>query len=404
MALDKVLARLEKSQDESVSTLVDLCRLPAVGPDNGGEGEGKKASFVQKWMQGMGLKVERLDAPDKRVPGGKRPNLVASVGKGPRLWFLCHLDVVPAGDRKAWKTDPFEPKVVEGRVFGRGTEDNGQSLVSVLSAYEALAASKVKPAKALGFAIVSDEETGSRYGIKHLLERDLFAKGDAFVVPDRGVPEGDEVEVAEKGLLWIRITVRGRQGHASLPSEAVNAHRAGAYLLTVIDATLPKRFGSTDPLFRPWNSTFEPTKHEANVPNVNTIPGEDVFFFDCRILPGIKARAVLDVVEDLAEQTSRTFGVKATAEIVNEESSPPTPADAPVVQNLIRAIRKVRGIGAKPVGIGGGTVAAPLRRKGFPAAVWSTTDEVGHTANEYAKVENLVADAKVFAALMAGLD
>ena len=225
-----------------------------------------------------------------------------------------------------------------------------------------------------------------------------------FVVPDRGVPAGDEIEVAEKGLLWIRVTVRGRQGHASLPSEAVNAHRAGAYLLTLVDATLPKRFASTDSLFRPWNSTFEPTKHEPNVPNVNTIPGEDVFYFDCRVLPSYKPKAVLEAVQDLADQASRTFGVKATAEIISEESSPPTPADAPVARELTRAVQKVRGIRPKSVGIGGGTVAAPLRRKGFHVAVWSTTDEVGHTVNEYAKVENLVADAKVFAALMAGLD
>ncbi len=402
MPLDKVLERLEKSRDDMVSTLTELCRIPAIGPTNGGEGEGKKATFVQGLLKDMGLKVERFDAPDKRVPGGKRPNLVVRLGKGPRLWFLCHMDIVPPGDPKGWRCDPFDPKLMDGRLYGRGTEDNGQALVSVLSAYQSLVKTKEKPGRPIGLALVSDEETGSALGVKHLLTQDLFQPKDAFLVPDWGMSSGDEVEVAEKSLLWFKITVTGKQGHASLPNEAVNAHRAGSYLVTSIDANLPRRFRATDPIFRPWSSTFEPTKHEANVPNVNTIPGEDVFYFDCRILPTISPKEVVAAVQELAAQTVQTFGVQVKVEVVNQESSPPTPSDAPIVRELLKVLQKVRNLRAKPVGIGGGTVAGPLREEKFACAVWSTTDETGHSVNEYSRVDNLVADAKVFAALMLG--
>jgi succinyl-diaminopimelate desuccinylase len=402
MEIEAALDRIDKMRDDMVSTLTELCRIPAIGPTNGGEGEAKKAAFVQSFLKDLGLKVERFDATDERVPGGKRPNLVVRVGKGPRLWFLCHMDVVPPGEAKGWRCDPFDPKVFDGRLYGRGTEDNGQALVSVLSAYQALQRSKTKPGRALGFAIVSDEETGSALGAKHLIAQKLFAPKDAFLVPDWGTGGGDEVEIAEKSVLWLKIAVTGKQGHASTPNEAVNAHRAGAFLTTAIDANLPRRFRATDALFRPWNSTFEPTKHEANVPNVNTIPGEDVFYFDCRVLPVYKTREVVAAVQEFANQTVQTFGVKVAVEIVNQESSPPTATDAPIVRELLGVLRKVRNLRAKPVGIGGGTVAGPLREEGLPCAVWSTTDETGHTVNEYAKIDNLVADAKVFAALMAG--
>lgn len=402
MPLEDVLDRIDPMRDGMVSSLSELCRIPAIGPTNGGEGEGKKAAHVQGLMKDLGLKVERVDAPDKRVPGGKRPNLVARVGKGPRLWFLCHLDIVPPGDRKGWRTDPFQPTLADGRLYGRGTEDNGQSLVAVLSAYEALVKSKEKPGRALGFAFVSDEETGSAQGAKYLLTQDLFEPKDAFVVPDWGVAAGDEIEVAEKTVLWLKFTVTGKQGHASTPNEAVNAHRAGAFLVTSIDANMTRRFRATDSLFRPWASTFEPTKHEPNVPNVNTIPGEDIFYFDCRVLPVYSKKEVLAAVEEYAAQARQTFGVQVKIEVVNEEASPPTPAEAAIVLELQKALQKVRNVRAKPVGIGGGTVAGPLREKKFPCAVWSTTDETGHTVNEYAKVDNLVADAKVFAALMLG--
>lgn len=402
MPTDRVFARIDRLRDEMGSTLATLCRIPAIGPDNGGEGEAKKASFVRDVLKDLGLTPERFDAPDDRVPGGKRPNLVVRVGKGSRVWFLCHLDVVPPGDRAGWRCDPFDPKLIDGRLYGRGTEDNGQAVVAVLSAYRALLEAKVKPSRSLGFAFVADEETGSERGVKFLLAKDVFAAKDVFVVPDRGVPEGDEIEVAEKSLLWLRIRVRGKQAHASRPETGLNAHRAGAYLLTLIDATLPKRFRATDPIFKPWSSTFEPTKKEANVPNINTIPGEDVFYFDCRILPTYKTKEVVLAVRELAVQTSQTFGVTATVDILQDESSPPTPADAPIVTSLAKAIQKVRGVRGKPAGIGGGTVAAPLRRKGFSAAVWETTDQTAHGVDEYARIDNLVADAKVFATLMMG--
>ena len=116
MPLADVLGRLDAMRDDMVSALAELCRIPAIGPTNGGEGEAKKAAHLQSWMKDLGLKVERFDAPDRRVPGGKRPNLIARVGKGPRLWFLCHVDVVPPGERAGWRCDPFDPKLIDGRL------------------------------------------------------------------------------------------------------------------------------------------------------------------------------------------------------------------------------------------------------------------------------------------------
>ena len=401
MGIDAVFARIDRDRDAALENLIALCRIPAIGPENGGDGEAKKGAFVERLLKDLHLTVERFDAPDGRVPGGKRPNLVARVGKGPRVWFLCHLDVVPPGDRSAWRTEPFEPKLVDDRLYGRGTEDNGQALVSTLSAYRALIGEKMKPARPIGFACVADEESGSEFGVSHLLKQRVFHKGDSFVVPDWGTPDGAEIEIAEKGLLWLRFTVHGKQGHASLPQHAINAHRAGAYLVTLLDANLPQRFPAADPLFRPRTSTFEPTKREANVPNVNTIPGEDIVYFDCRVLPSYRTKEVLSAVREFVDQTERAFRVKVDMEVVSSAASPPTRADAPVVTALGTAIEEIRSVRPKLVGIGGGTLAGVLRAEGFDAAVWSTTDEMGHSADEYARPAYLVADAKVFASVMA---
>lgn len=401
MSRDKVFEVLERSRDEMVRALQDLCRIPAVGPTSGGEGEGRKADHLGGLLKDLGLKVERFDAPDDRVPSGKRPNVVGKVGKGPhRLWTVAHMDIVPIGDLAAWRCDPFDPTVIDGRLYGRGVEDNGQAAIATIHALKAVLDVAGEPARPVGLCFVSDEETGSEKGVRHLLSRAVFGKKDLVLTPDRGVSDGSEIEVAEKNLLWFKVTVRGKQGHGSRPERAVNAHRAGAYLVTLIDATLSKKFRSRDPKFRPAGSTFEPTKREANVPNVNTIPGEDVFYFDCRVLPSYRNKAVLKEVESALKDTDSRFSVRTELEIVQDESSPETPENAPIVGMLKGAISEVRRVTPKVVGIGGGTVAAHFRKAGIDAAVWQTTEETGHSTDEYIPIGNLVADAKVYAALM----
>ena len=401
MKASEVFSVIDESRENMVRLLADLCRIPAMGPASGGEGEAKKAERLQGILKGFGLKVERHDAPDDRVPSGIRPNLIAKVGKGsPRLWLLTHLDIVPPGDREGWRCDPFDPQVFDGRLYGRGVEDNGQALVATMFALKAVLEVAGEPSRPVALSYVSDEETGSEKGVGHLIGKGLFSKKDLVLAPDRGVSDGSEIEIKEKNLLWFRVTVHGKQGHASRPEVAVNAHRAGAYLVTLIDARLHKKFRASDPMFRPPESTFEPTKREANVPNVNTIPGEDTFCFDCRVLPTYKNKVILQEVQTAIEETENQFSVKAKVEVIQDESSPPTPEDAPIVGLLKKAITTARGTKARAVGIGGGTVAAHFRKAGIPAAVWQTTDQTGHAVDEYIPIANLVADAKVYAALM----
>jgi succinyl-diaminopimelate desuccinylase len=151
-------------------------------------------------------------------------------------------------------------------------------------------------------------------------------------------------------------------------------------------------------MFSPPISTFEPTKREANVPNVNTIPGEDVMYFDCRILPNYKITEVMKVVKALVKETEKKFKVKIKISYAqHDQAAPPTSPEAPVVQAIIRAMKDLRKKRPKPMGIGGGTVAAYFRRAGFPAAVWSTMAETAHSPDEYCLIENILDDAKIFA-------
>ena len=163
---------------------------------------------------------------------------------------------------------------------------------------------------------------------------------------------------------------------------------------------LSETFHARDPLFEPDYSTFEPTKKEANVPNINTIPGEDVMCYDMRVLPRYPVSEVLKEVDRIKTEVEEEYGVTISYRIVQGGESPPTSPDSPLVKMLARNVEEVYGVKTKPIGIGGGTFAAFLRKIGIDCAVWARFDETAHQPNEYALLENILGDAKVMALLM----
>ncbi|HPL63398.1 MAG TPA: M20 family metallo-hydrolase [Syntrophales bacterium] len=394
--------RIESYREDMIRMQCELTAIPAVGPESGGEGESEKAKYLLRTLAGLGFRdILVYDAPDDRVPSGVRPNIVVTIPgreNSRSVWIMTHMDVVPPGERGFWKSDPYQARVEDGKIYGRGTEDNQQDLVASVFAAKALLDEKAEPPCRIRLAIVSDEEMGSEYGLKYLLKAhaSLFQPEDFFVVPDFGNERGDRIEIAEKSILWLRLKTVGKQCHASRPYLGINAFAAGSRLVVRLH-DLYEIFNQTDSLYDPPMSTFEPTRKDANVSNVNTIPGEDIFYLDSRILPQYSLADVLSQIRRMCSEVEETYGVSVETTPVQMAQAPrPTPVDAPVVRFLTRAIREVYGVEAHPIGIGGGTVAACLRHLGFPAAVWGRLGHMAHQPNEFCIIDYMVGNAKVF--------
>ncbi len=398
----------DKSKKQMIELETLLSSIPAMAPESGGEGEIKKCEALKKWLLDAGFaenQLERFDAPDERVPSKIRPNMVLTIpGKADdfSIWVMAHMDVVPPGDLKSWKTDPWKVVYDEksDKLFGRGVEDNQQGLVSAVFAALALKDEKVVPEHTVKILFMADEEFGSEFGVKYLLRehRELFKKEDLILIPDGGDSKGETIEIAEKNILWLRLHTVGVQSHGSMPQKGRNAHLAAAELALRLN-DLENFFGEQDELFTPPCSTFQPTKKEANVETVNIIPGDDVFYMDCRILPRYSLDTVRKEVQKRVHEVEKKYGVKIEVSEMQASESPATSKDAPVVKKLAAAIKAAHGIDAKLVGIGGGTVGAEFRSLGYNAAIWSTLDEVCHQPNEYCYVKNIAADAVTLAAL-----
>jgi succinyl-diaminopimelate desuccinylase len=381
----------------------DLTAIPALGPQNGGQGEYAKALYLEKQLKTLSPKTFlNVGCPDRRVPQGIRPNLLALFdGKNSSrtIWILSHMDIVPIGDRRLWKTDPYELIKKGDFLYGRGVEDNQHGIVSSYFAVKALKEEGVIPAHPIGLLLVSDEETGSHKGLEYVLKkkRKWFKSDDLIIVPDAGNREGTLIEIAEKSLLWMKFTLSGRQCHGSRPDLGVNTLRGTAHFIMALEK-LPRIFKKKNPHFDLPISTFEPTQKEANVSNINTIPGHDVFYLDCRVLPEYPLNKVIDTIRGIAVEVEKKTGLGIKIEVINSlQASPATKADAPVVRTLQEAVRAVYHKEAFPRGIGGGTVAAFFREVGLPAVVWMTSSGTAHQPNEFCRISHLIQDAQVFA-------
>ncbi|MEE9420824.1 MAG: M20 family metallo-hydrolase [Desulfatiglandaceae bacterium] len=405
---EKIFQLIDGYGEEVINLQRALTSRVALGPENGGSGEHEKTAFIRGLLESIypsGL--EEIKAPDERAQDGYRPNLIADWESGegePKIWVLSHSDIVPPGDLSLWESDPYQIKVEGDRIIGRGVEDDQHGFISSYLGLKAVLESGLGLGRRVGLIIVADEETGSEYGLGYLLKKygNRFKDDDLIVVPDAGNEEGTMIEVAEKSLLWLKFTVTGKQCHASMPHKGKNS-LFGAARLIVSLAELKERFDISEELFSPPESTFEPTKMEANVPNVNTIPGRDVFFMDCRVLPQYQVDEVLSACREIASGIEAELGLDIAVEpVYRQEATEPTSAEASVVKALARAIKRVTGKEAKPMGIGGGTVAAFFRRAGLSAAVWSTGFDSAHQPNEYCLISNILTDAKIFACLFVG--
>ncbi|MEG1602883.1 MAG: M20 family metallo-hydrolase [Cloacibacillus sp.] len=404
---EALMKEIESLEPQMVETLGKMIEYPAVSPKNGGAGEFHKAQYLLAKIKELGFDdVKVYASSDPLAAGGERPNLVVSYpGKTKRrLWFVSHTDVVPEGERSLWQTDPFKAVVKDGKIYGRGVLDNGQALVASLYALYAVKKLGIAPEYEICLALVADEEVGSKQGIQYLIKKGLFRADDLVLVPDMENEAGDFIEIAEKSILWAEFTVDGKQVHASTPQLGNNACRAANALSVALDEALHSAFPEEDSLFDPPVSTFEPTRRAQNVTNINTVPGREVFAFDCRVLPSVPLEEVEKVIAAEIKKVREKYGVTVAYGFEQREQAPaPTSPDAEAVKLLTDAVKEIfPKVEPKAGGVGGGTCAAYFRAAGIPAAVWGQAEDCAHMPNEYSVIKYLTNNAKVFALMMVG--
>ncbi len=240
----------------------ELMLRPSVSPEDSG-----CLNLIAGRLERLGFRVEPM-------PFGPVRNLWARRGEhGPVLCFAGHTDVVPSGPREEWQTDPFDPVVRDGTLFGRGAADMKSGLAAMVTAFERFVERHPEPAGSLAVLFTSDEEGPAIEGTRRVIEV-LEARGEKLdwcVVgePTSAQRVGDTVKIGRRGSLSGKLTVHGVQGHVAYPHLADNPVHALAPALAELTN---REWDKGNEFFQP--TTFQVSNLSAGTGAPNVIPGE----------------------------------------------------------------------------------------------------------------------------------
>jgi succinyl-diaminopimelate desuccinylase len=253
---------LSTADDATIALTQELIRRPSVSPEDHG-----CLQLIAQRLEAVGFRIERM-------PFGPVENLWARHGDtGPVLCFAGHSDVVPTGPREEWQTDPFEPVIKDGVLYGRGAADMKSGLAAMITASERFVSAHPDHTGSLAFLLTSDEEGPSVDGTRRVMEV-LEARGDKIHWCIVGEPTssdalGDTVKIGRRGSLSGKLTVHGIQGHVAYPHLADNPVHAVAPALAELAA---KVWDKGNEFFQP--TTFQISNISAGTGAPNVIPGE----------------------------------------------------------------------------------------------------------------------------------
>jgi len=266
--------------DATLKLATALIRRPSVTPADAG-----CQALMGERLAAMGFVLEPM-------PYGEVTNLWACRGTAqPLFCFAGHTDVVPTGPVADWTSDPFEPVIRDGRLYGRGACDMKGSLAAMITATEAFLVAHPSPAGSIAFLITSDEEGPARDGTVKVVGQ-LEARGEKIDYALVGEPTsadrlGDQIRNGRRGSLNGRLTVKGKQGHVAYPQLAKNPLQGFAPVLADLVAEVWDRGNA---FFPP--TSFQITKLAMDSGATNVIPGQLEARFNLRFSTELDAAGI----------------------------------------------------------------------------------------------------------------
>ena len=374
----------ERLTNETVDLLQTMIRNACVNdgtPESGQEI--RNADVLQSFLEGAGLEFERYEPTPGRVSVVSR--IAGTDPNAPSLCLMGHTDVVPV-NAAGWSRDPFGGEVIRNgdgvdEVWGRGAVDMLNLTASMAVAYRDLARSGFRPAGDLVFFAVADEESGSAHGMRWMADNAADSIQADYVLTENGgihsgSPEAPSVgvTVAEKGVAWRRLMVKGVPGHGSMPYRRDNALITAAGVIqrlhdyrppaTVTElwrervASLDLGAEATSQLLDPHtidgflealphdgtaaymhactHTTFSSNVIDGGRMKTNVIPDDVVLEVDIRTLPGETA----EEVQGHLDAALGDLAGKVEVEPIMNDASTISQVDTPLWDALMRSVNR----------------------------------------------------------------
>ena len=361
---------MEKEFDV-IDLFLKLLSAKSITPDDGG-----LLDFIAKYLSDFeAVRVDR--------GGVKNLFLTKKFGDGEHLCFAGHVDVVPPGD--GWDSDPFTPKIEDGKVYARGAQDMKSGVAAFVAAIKEIKEFNGR----LSILLTSDEEGDAIYGTKivldYLKEKNLLPDFAIVAEPTCEEVFGDAIKIGRRGSNNGIIKVFGKQGHAAYPSKAINP-------VNLIAPILPKIAGvnldNGDEFFEP--SQFVITDIRGGMEVTNVTPGVVKLMFNVRNSTATTTKDIEDFVNSNFEGLDYEFEFKPSAKpfMTNPNSK--------VVKALTKAIKDECDIDTKLSTAGGTSDARFFGEFGVETVEFGVINDTIHAPNERTSIKEVESLYRVF--------
>lgn len=348
----------------------------------GGPGEGEIAAWVKGFFEERGILVV-----EQEVFAG-RPNVIAKLPGNDstrRLVFEAHTDTVSV---QGMSISPFDPRVEDGKMYGRGSCDTKAGLAAMMHAVASIHASGLKPPCEVWLAAVVDEEFSYR-GVVKLCEG---LKADAALVAE---PTGLRAVIASKGVVRWRIVVRGKAAHSGKPHLGVNAIQHMARILLLLEQDHERLCEVTHPLL--GSATLNVGVIKGGV-QVNFVPDECSIEVDRRLLPGETVQGVLAHYQSLLDtlkETQPTLDAYMEEPMLTDMALETDAHSAPAL--LASRLLSEMGLEDGLCGVPFGSDASKLSNCGVPSIVIGPGNiDQAHGAVEYVELSEVEKAAEFY--------
>jgi acetylornithine deacetylase len=371
------------TRDDATRLLSDLVAIDSVNPSlvPGAAGEARIAGFVAAWLANAGLEVELAEA----APG--RPSVVGrrrGRGGGRTLMLNAHMDTVGVAGMPA----PFEPRVEDGRLYGRGAYDMKGSLAAIMLAARMLGTGELRGDVLV--TAVADEEYAS-LGTQAVV-RDHRADG-AIVTEPTGV---GRVCVAHKGFAWLKVETVGRAAHGSKPDLGVDAIAHMGRVLAGLD-------GLSGELSRdPGHHLLGPASIHASLieggQELSSYPASCRLQIERRTLPGETPDVVRAEIERIVQRCGAADAAfRAQSDLFFWRDPFEVDPEEEIVRILVGAVSAETGIQPLLYGDTPWMDAALLSAAGIPTVVYGPGGGGAHAVEEWSNLDEVATCAEVLA-------
>ena len=389
---DRVLEIIDSKREELASFLQRLIRFESVNPPGN---EGPIARYIAERLQESGFEVELVEVAEGR------PNVVGRLkgsGGKPSLLVYGHSDVVPVGDLANWTYPPFEGKMLDGEIHGRGAQDHKFPIPPLIIAMDAIREAGFGLKGDLVITVVADEETGGEYGFKWLVENGYFDDTDCMIYGGAG-RSGDVIVIGANGQLATTVIVRGLGAHTGNLEKGVNAIVKANKVISRLQELAEKVNARTHSLTGKARMSINMIQAGDKI---NVLPDKCVITIDRRITPAENFEDAHNEIQKVLDEL-KAGDPELDIELITKTGMHPVASDpdSELVKVLKSAGEDIRG--GEPVRVTGSQGSSDyswyVNILGKPAASYSmsSTERRGHAPNEYVLVDDLVKTAKAYA-------